>query len=129
MLGLWLLIAVVLFIRNQNATVISLPPILNENVISSRIYDVKKISVIDGNTFDLLLKDDSVSRILAQLPVKGVGESKKKIVELLNHCEKPKVFLKEKEKDGKWIVDMTVQVDSKEINIVDWLKTNNLIYN
>jgi hypothetical protein len=55
-LGLWLLIAVVLFIRLQPSTQY-VPPSGNTVIPEKKSYDVKKISIIDGNTFDLILNE------------------------------------------------------------------------
>ena len=125
--GLWLFIAVVLFLRMQ-PTEVATVPIVNEDKVQKQPYEVKKISVIDGNTFDVMLKDKDITRVFAVIPVKGVTESKKKLIELFNHCENPKILMKQKDKDGKWTVDFTMKYDSKEINLVDWMKSNNLVY-
>ena len=125
--GLWLFIAVVLFLRMQTTEVATVP-IVNEDKVQKQPYEVKKISVIDGNTFDVMLKDKDITRVFAVIPVKGVTESKKKLIELFNHCENPKILMKQKDKDGKWTVDFTMKYDSKEINLVDWMKSNNLVY-
>lgn len=126
-LGLWLLIAVVLFVRLQPSA--QYVPSSPEGIINpEKSYDVKKISIVDGNTFDLILNDNSVSRILAEIPVKTVLEAKKKLIDLFNNCEKPRVVLKKKDSDGKWIVDFYIHINSKEIDLIDWMRSNNLVY-
>jgi hypothetical protein len=126
-LGLWLLIAVVLFIRLQPSTQY-VPSSGNTFIPEKKSYDVKKISIVDGNTFDLILNDDSFSRILAEIPVKTVLESRKKLIDLFNNCEKPRVVLKKKDSDGKWVVDFYIHINSKEIDLIDWMRSNNLVY-
>jgi len=127
-LGLWLLIAIVLFLRSKTDQTF-VPPYQNNNLVEAeKKYYIKKITVVDSNSFDISLKDSVVSRIYGCLPVKGTSDAKKKLIEVFNHAQNPKVYLKEKDKEGKWIVDIVMDYNEKEINLVDWMKSNNLVY-
>lgn len=132
-LGLWLLIALVLILRSKEATQF-VPPISDQpsNLIAKK-YDIKKITVVDGNTFDLSLRsssgEDGMSRVLGEIPLKATIDARKKVIELLNKAQNPRVILDKKLNDGKWIVEITLSLDGKDINLTTWMKENNLIYN
>jgi hypothetical protein len=132
-LGLWLLIALVLIFRSKESTQF-VPPISEQpsNLLSKK-YDVKKITVIDGNTFDLSIRnslsEDLMARILGEIPLKATIDAKKKVIELLNKVENPIVFLDKKLDNGKWIIEISFSLEGKDIQLTSWMKENNLVYN
>ena len=99
----------------------------------SKKYDVKKITVIDGNTFDLSIRnslsEDLMARILGEIPLKATIDAKKKVIELLNKVENPIVFLDKKLDNGKWIIEISFSLEGKDIQLTSWMKENNLVYN
>lgn len=127
-LGLWLLIVIVLVLRNKSQDILHNSTNNHIEVETDKKYYIKKVTVIDANTYDLSLKDDIVKRVVACLSVKATSDSKKKIIELLNNSYKPQVLLKQKNADGKWIVDIILNHDDKLINLSEWLIDNNLVY-
>lgn len=132
-LGLWLLIALVLIFRSKESTQF-VPPISEQpSSLLSKKYDVKKITVIDGNTFDLSIRnslsEDLMARILGEIPLKATIDAKKKVIELLNKVENPIVFLDKKLDNGKWIIEISFSLEGKDIQLTSWMKENNLVYN
>ena len=97
------------------------------NIEKDKFFDVKKIVVIRGDYFDLTLKEDDI-HFFGKLSVITKEDAKIKVLELLNNTTKPKVVLREKQKNGCWIVDFFVLDKNKEINLVEWLSSNNLVY-
>jgi len=93
-----------------------------------KTFDIRKISILQGISFDITLKDDANSRILAELPVKPTADARNRLVDLLNQSAKPSLMLKQKQENGKWIIDLFVYNADKKLNIADWLKENKLIY-
>lgn len=131
-LGLWLLIVLVLILRSKEPTQFVPNSYEESEKLVSKKYDVRKITVIDGNTFDLSLSDDltgGISRVLGEIPVKAISESKRKVVELLNRVQNPRVKLSKRMGDGRWIIEMTFSLDGKDVEFLSWMKENNLIYN
>jgi hypothetical protein len=133
-LGLWLIIALILFVyyNKSNKFIPPLPDAFNVPSISDsskgKKFDLKRVIVLRGDTFDLTLNDKDDTRILGKLAVVATDEAKKKVYDLLNHSTNPKVLLYEKQSDGRWIVDLTIQNQKEEINLLKWLNSNNLVY-
>ena len=130
--GMWLMVALVIFFQDKNnhppsplPTSLTLPSALN--IEKDKFFDVKKIVVIRGDYFDLTLKEDDI-HFFGKLSVITKEDAKIKVLELLNNTTKPKVVLREKQKNGCWIVDFFVLDKNKEINLVEWLSSNNLVY-
>lgn len=133
--GLWLTIAVVLFIHYQKDTNKAVPipdklvaPTVPESEKGKR-FDVRKVTVLRGDSFDITMKDEANTRILGKLPVMATENAKGKVLDLLNHSTNPKVVLREKQPDGRWTIDFFfTNNDGKEINLVEWLSSNNMVY-
>lgn len=132
-LGLWLTLAVTYFVktRYQNKD-LTVPPNLEAKETDSlrvgKEFSVRRITVIDGGTFDLLLKDDDSTRVLCELDVKSTNDAKSKVIDLLNASQQPKVKFIKKQDNGKWMIDLYVSEDSKQISLSAWLKENKLVY-
>lgn len=129
---LWFFIAASLFFVDKQKQIISDPPIEqfdnDEKIETVQKFDVKKIVVISSNSYDFTLKDEKNTRILAKLSVLVTEDAKQKIIDLLNNVETPKVKLKEKQEDGKWIVDLFYTVNGQEQSFSSWLEEKNLVY-
>lgn len=132
-LGLWLMLAVTFFVkyRYQNKEL----PLVNEPVVketeslkSGKEFSVRRITVIDGSTFDLLLKDEDSTRVLCELDVKATGDAKLKVLDFLNSSQRPQVKLIRRQENGKWLVDLTINESDKQISLSSWLKENKLVY-
>ena len=119
-LGLWFAIAIAIYIEKDKKHIILIPsPEL-------KTYEIQKVIVVSGDTFDLSLRDGR--RILAKLSVSTVDSAKGKVVDILNHCTNPRVILLEKQPDGSWKVDFFFTHEDKEINLSSWLVANKLVY-
>lgn len=129
---LWFFIAASLFFVDKQKQIISDPPIEqfdnDEKIETVQKFDVKKIVVISSNSYDFTLKDEKNTRIIAKLSVLVTEDAKQKIIDLLNNVETPKVKLKEKQEDGKWIVDLFYTVNGQEQSFSSWLEEKNLVY-
>ena len=129
--GLWLMIAVVL-VMDQNFDTNATIPIPEElkvdKDLSGNKYNIKRISVLNGDSFDIVLKDQKSTRILGKLNVNATQNAKQEVLELLNHVTNPKVVLESKQVDGKWIVNIYFTQDGKEKTITEWLVSKNLVY-
>lgn len=126
-LGLWLSIGTVIFYGKKDAVPEKILPQYPVSEIGKN-YEVIKITVVRGDSFDVTLKDGNDSRILAKLPVMAVENSKGKVIDVLNHSTKPRVVLRDKQSDGRWMIDLFFEQDGKEINLSDWLVSNKLVY-
>jgi hypothetical protein len=129
--GLWLMIAVVL-VMDQNFDTNATIPIPEELKVDKNLsgnkYNIKRISVLNGDSFDIVLKDQKSTRILGKLNVNATQNAKQEVLELLNHVTNPKVVLESKQIDGKWIVNIYFTQDGKEKTITEWLVSKNLVY-
>lgn len=133
-IGLWLTIAVVFYLHYTRNSDTSLPvpeklilPELSQSM-AGKTYDVKKIIVLRGDSFDITLKDDSETRVLGVLSVSATEDAKQKVIDLLNNSLKPKVVLSKKQSDNRWLVNIFVEVNEKQISLSEWLESNKLVY-
>jgi hypothetical protein len=131
-LGLWLLIVLILYLKVQQTN--QKTPFFKENENSqitagNKSYDVKRVTVNSGCVFDIMIDDVLLSRIMGRLSVKTATEAKKKVIDLLNNCTKPRIVLKNKDVDGIWVLDLYLTIDGSELNLTNWLKDNKLVYN
>lgn len=124
--SLWFAIAVLLYFRTSTKDLKDNKTEITQTQIETKV-DVKKITVIDGNTFDLSLNDHNLDRVLAVLPVKATTEAKIKVIDLLNTSSNPKVILKTKTGD-RWLVEIFFNNNGKEHSMSEWLVQNNLVY-
>lgn len=124
--ALWFAIAVLLYFRTSTKDLKDNKTEITQTQIEAKV-DVKKITVIDGNTFDLSLNDHNLDRVLAVLPVKATTEAKIKVIDLLNTSSSPKVILKTKTGD-RWLVEIFFNNNGKEHSMSEWLVQNNLVY-
>jgi hypothetical protein len=120
-LGLWLCIALILYVQND----VLKNNYLNKDLNFSELA-IKEIVVIDDNSFEVTLKDDSKATVLAKLDVDLVNGSKQKVANLLSKIVDPKISL-QKQKDGCWIIKMSFLLDGKKTNLENWLFSNNLV--
>lgn len=133
-IGLWLTIAVVLYLHYTRKADTSLP--VPENLVlpdlSSSIegkkYEISKIIVLRGDTFDITLKDNDKTRVLGVLSVPATDDSKEKVLDLLNNSVKPHVVLKKKQDDNRWLIELYFTNDDKVLNLSEWLVLNKLVY-
>jgi len=125
-LGLWIAIAAVVSVNHDWNH--SLSPVKPNQAESGKNYDVRKVTVVRGDSFDLTIKDGNDSRILAKLSVFATEDANKKVLNLLNHSTNPRVVLHEKQSDGRWKIDFFFTNDGKEINLAEWLIENKLVY-
>jgi hypothetical protein len=126
-LGLWVCVAIVLYVQNGAGLLekIKIP----ENSFALRPnneLDIKKISVISGDSIDITLQNKI--RIFAKLSVLSIEGSKQRVISLLNSITSPKVLLLKKQQDGRWLVSINFMLDGKETKLEDWLLSNNLVY-
>ena len=110
-------------------------PIPQESVVkesgalkSGKEFSVRRIAVIDGSTYDVLLKDDDSTRVLCELDVKATSDAKSKVLDLLNASQQPNLKLVKRQDNGKWLVDMSVTENGRQVNLSAWLKENKLVY-
>ncbi len=89
-------------------------------------YKVKKIEIVTGDTFDLLLEDNR--RVFGRLTVVSTNDAKDKVAELLHHSSKVSVILKSKN-ENTWQIELIVTKDNSEIRLSKWLIDNKLAYN
>ena len=87
-------------------------------------FTVRSIQVIQGNEFDIIY---DTGRVHGKLIVTTPPEAKLAVTRLFNDITNPKVYFLKQDKDF-WYVKITVLKDGKEIDLVDWLKSQNLIW-
>jgi hypothetical protein len=125
--GVWLTLAIVVHYYDangeDNATIQRIVGIYNPSPDS--LYDVHKVTVLQGNKFDLWLSGGH--RIVGQLPVSTIDGTKDKVIDLFNECSSPKVKLKKQEQEH-WNVDLVCFYHGRKINLADWLVENKMAF-
>ena len=123
---MWLLIAVNFYFKYKPSSKepAPLPHVLEAPDISlnykGKSFLVRRVTVNTGSSYDFTLKDENVNRILGELSVAATKESRQKIVELLNRSDSPRIILRDRRNDGKWLIDFFVTEKGNEINVADW---------
>lgn len=127
--GLYISIAVALYIRSDKKNITLQVPIVSSEDFtkSGKNYKVKKVTVLKGDTFDLTLLPEG-NRIIGKLALVATSDAKSKVLDLLNSGERPRVVLKNRNSEGYWEIDFFFFLNSKEINLSEWIVSNNLVY-
>jgi hypothetical protein len=129
LIGLAVLLGLsLLYVVGQRTNVL---PRVNPAQMFSEKYDVKRIDVIEGHEFDLLLRDDGPNagrtyagkRIHARLAINTPKEAKDRVVAHINLSTGPQVILHEQQ-EGTWIVDLLFN----EGSLTDWLNEEGLVW-
>lgn len=128
-LGSWLLIAILVTIDYSIKTSesIKLPQNFSLTLHPNNEIEIKKISVLSGNSFDIVLKDKDHSRIIVCFPFIAVKSAKDKVIDVLAEASTPRVILIEQKKDGKWEADIRFFLKEKETSLIEWLKEKELV--
>jgi len=105
-------------------------PVANSYIQAQNPITVKKINVIGGDEFDLILADDK--RIHAILDVRSTPDAKAKVLAFINQCTSPRIILQQ-HKNNVWVVSMYLTTDNAdgekvEISLAKWLREKHLIY-
>ena len=130
--GIWLLVVAMLLVRYAASKRESAVPdfVVPRDVpesISGKRLAVKRIVVVDGDTYDLVLRDGE-RRVLVDLDVAAASEIKQKVISMLNKSMSPEVLLEKKGADGRWIGKIFVNLDGRDTDLSSWLRENKLTY-
>lgn len=90
-----------------------------------KTFPVKKVQVLKGDSFSFTLEDGS--RVLGHIKTKATEDSKQKVIDLINHCENPRIHLVHKEDEG-WLIEFKFHYQGNEISLDNWLTANKLGY-
>ena len=107
-----IILACILFYKKQDVSIIRGP------------YNVRSFQVIQGNEFDIIY---DVGRIRGKLLANTPPEAKIAVTKFFNEITNPKVYLIKQDKDF-WYVKIVVLKEGKEVDLTDWLKSQNLIW-
>ena len=88
-------------------------------------YPIDRIRVIQGHDFDITLKNGN--RIRANLRYATAPEAQQEVVAFFNSSLNPNVVLYEK-LDNIWIVDIKAIHSGKEMELLEWLRAKNLVW-
>ena len=88
-------------------------------------YPIDRIRVIQGHDFDITLKNGN--RIRANLRYATAPEAQQEVVAFFNSSLNPNVVLYEK-LYNIWIVDIKAIHSGKEMELLEWLRAKNLVW-
>lgn len=97
-----------------------------KNNDQGKTFSVKRVQVLRGDCFDLVLENEG--RILAKLKVNAAEQAKKKVIDLLNRCDNPKVKLISRDKEGQWLIEFQLTQSGKNFDLASWLSENKMVY-
>jgi hypothetical protein len=120
-----LLSVLILLYKIESSPTMNVTPSISDDQ-SGKTYSIKRIQVLKGDYFDISMFEDK--RILAKLSVLATEDSKNKVLDLMNHCTQPKVTLKSKDIEGRWIVEIDFLHENQKVNLAQWLTQNGLTY-
>jgi hypothetical protein len=101
-------------------------PFVKEGLQVGQEHKIEAIRVQKGHEFEIKLYD--VGWIKGVLEKKTPALSRKPVIELMNASTKPRVILLE-ELDNLWVVNIKSTVDGQEIDLISWLKSQDLLFN
>lgn len=130
-LVLWLAIAGMLYFNvNKSNQFIANEEVNKESNLAGNTYKIKKISVIESNSFDItfLDQDKKVVRILAKIAVKPTSEAREAIINLLNNIKQPEIVVLDKN-EMNYLVEIYFNNYEKKSSLTEWLTEQNLLYN
>lgn len=131
-IGMWLLAAVVFYYKYDKKSKnpeLPVPETIFPKVTDAekgKRFEVTKVTVLRADVLDITIKNKD--RIMAKLALTATDDAKEKVLDLLNNSTQPIVVLREKQSDGRWIVDFFFTNNGKEVSLSEWLLSNNLVY-
>lgn len=97
--------------------------------LATKTFPIKRIQVLKGDFFEITFRENDIEkRVLGELPVSATEDAKTKVLDLMNHCTEPKVYLKSKGANGRWLVEINFVYNEKGVNLSTWLTQNGLTY-
>jgi hypothetical protein len=131
-LGLWIIIGFSIFVhyakKYNNPVEIPNKLKIKDSLELNKIYQLKRITVVKGDLFDVSIYDKDSSRLFVKLNLNAVEDSKSSVLNLINNSINPKLKLIKKDIDGKWVVEIYLNFEQKEISLAEWLVSKNLVY-
>lgn len=124
-LGLWLIIIAILFTKSEKLEK-QLPEKDTSGLAFNKKYYISRVVVLKGDLFDFTL-ESSNSRILCKIALKTTEETKDRVISLFKDSENPYVILLDKSSEG-YNSNVFLTVNSVEINLKDWILSNNLAF-
>lgn len=125
-LGLWLLAAIVIYVQNdffqEGNVVISRSLEAHEEEIG-----IKRITILNPNLFQLVLKDGLSKNILGRLECNVSPNCVFQLRELFKKARDPKVVLVHKQGDEVWLLKINFLLDGENTSLEGWLNSNNLV--
>lgn len=101
-------------------------PFVKDGLSVGDTYKIETIRVQQGHEFEIKLYD--VGWIKGYLQNKTPALAQKPVIELLNQSKNPRVVLVE-QLDNAWKVEIIVELDGKDVKLLDWLTEQGLIFN
>jgi hypothetical protein len=125
-LGLWLCIAIVLHIQIDIAK--NGAPLIAKslNLIEEEI-NVRKISILGNNLFQIVLDEDSsLKTIIGRIDCDQINCEDADLKQLLRKISSPKVVLVHKQ-DEVWLLKINFILEGKRMSLRKWLDSQNLV--
>jgi len=122
-LGLWILIAVVLYVQVDLAK--NGAPIIAKSLsLSEEEIDIRKISILGDNLFDLVLEDQSSSMsIVGKIDCDAINCTDSELRDLFRKATKPKAVLIQKQSNDVWLLKINFTLGNKRTSLGSWLNS------
>jgi len=125
-LGLWLCIAIVLHIQIDIAKN-GAPLIAKSLNLSEEEINVRKISILGNNLFQIVLDEDSsLKTIIGRIDCDHINCEDADLKKLLRKISSPKVVLIHKQ-DEVWLLKINFILEGKRMSLRKWLDSQNLV--
>lgn len=125
LLGIWLCVAVVVYVQNDFAK--SGFYTINESLnLSNNEIEIKNINLIDDNLFEITLKNGLCFRtIVGEIEVDSVDPNEVK--RLFNSADNLKAVLIHKQSNDTWLLKINFNLEGKKISLKNWLSDRGLL--
>jgi hypothetical protein len=127
---LWLVIAGMLYFNiNKSQQLIVDKEISQESNLAGNTYKIKKISIIESNSFDITFLDENRKnvRILARIAASPTSEAREAILKLLNNIKQPEIVILDKNQVN-YLVEIYFNISEKKSSLTEWLSEQNFLY-
>jgi len=121
-LGLWILVAVVLHIQTDLAKNGALV-IANSLSLGEEEINIKRISILDNNLFELVLDGKVTDPIIGRIDCENITLTDAELKSLFKRATDPKAVLIQKQ-NGVWLLKINLTLDNKRTSLKNWINSH-----
>lgn len=127
-LGLWLCVAITVYVQKDlvRGGGVSIAKSLK---VSEEELEVKRISILGNNLFELIVEDGSnkSKTIVGKIDCEKILCTDSELISLFRKVNNPTVVLAYRNNDGTWLFKMNFFLENEKTSLRKWLSSRNLV--